>query len=147
MIDGFVKETCVNCSIEFYMTEQLYKQRLEDGKSFFCPAGHSQYYTNSCKSKLEKAQKDIESLRRQLEDKEKYNKVLRKSIVAYRAWVTRLRRQVLLPTKMEDVERCAIRLALAAANNNRQKAAEILDIGERTLYRKIKLYGLGKNGE
>ncbi|MCB2200541.1 sigma-54 dependent transcriptional regulator [bacterium] len=47
----------------------------------------------------------------------------------------------LRPT-LEEVERDQIRQALIEQNGNRRKAAEILGIGERTLYRKIKEYNL-----
>jgi DNA-binding NtrC family response regulator len=43
---------------------------------------------------------------------------------------------------MEDLERQAIGAALASVNGNRRRAAELLDIGERTLYRKISKYEL-----
>ncbi len=43
---------------------------------------------------------------------------------------------------MEDLEREAIRAALEAVGGNRRKAAELLEIGERTLYRKIKKFEL-----
>jgi DNA-binding NtrC family response regulator len=43
---------------------------------------------------------------------------------------------------MADVERAAIEAALKGTNGNRRKAAEILGIGERTLYRKLKEYAL-----
>jgi len=43
---------------------------------------------------------------------------------------------------MEDLEREAIRVALRRVGGNRRIAAEELGIGERTLYRKIKRYGL-----
>jgi hypothetical protein len=43
---------------------------------------------------------------------------------------------------MEDMERQAIRAALAEVRGNRRKAADLLGIGERTLYRKIAKYGL-----
>ncbi len=43
---------------------------------------------------------------------------------------------------MEDLEREAIRVALTSVAGNRRKAAELLGIGERTLYRKIGKYGL-----
>jgi len=43
---------------------------------------------------------------------------------------------------MEEMERDAIALALKDVAGNRRKAAERLGIGERTLYRKIKQYGL-----
>jgi DNA-binding NtrC family response regulator len=43
---------------------------------------------------------------------------------------------------MADVERAAIEAALRATQGNRRKAAEVLGIGERTLYRKLKAYAL-----
>jgi len=41
-----------------------------------------------------------------------------------------------------DFEREAIRRALQESGGNRRRAAEILQIGERTLYRKLKQYGI-----
>ncbi|HEX8431409.1 MAG TPA: helix-turn-helix domain-containing protein, partial [Longimicrobium sp.] len=43
---------------------------------------------------------------------------------------------------MSDLEREAIVAALREARGNRRRAAEMLDIGERTLYRKLKEYHL-----
>ena len=43
---------------------------------------------------------------------------------------------------MAEVERSAIEAALRATRGNRRKAAEVLGIGERTLYRKLKAYAL-----
>jgi len=43
---------------------------------------------------------------------------------------------------LEAYEQAAIRNALAKSKNNRKKAAQILCVGEATLYRKIKKYGL-----
>ena len=43
---------------------------------------------------------------------------------------------------MEDVEKAAIAAALREFRGNRRRAAEVLGIGERTLYRKIKAYQL-----
>jgi DNA-binding NtrC family response regulator len=51
--------------------------------------------------------------------------------VVYRAGMT-----------MADVERAAIEAALRETQGNRRKAAEVLGIGERTLYRKLKHYAL-----
>jgi len=45
-------------------------------------------------------------------------------------------------TTMAEVERLVIESALRETRGNRRKAAEILDIGERTLYRKLKDYGV-----
>jgi transcriptional regulator with PAS, ATPase and Fis domain len=43
---------------------------------------------------------------------------------------------------MEDLERAAIAAVLLDVRGNRRKAAQLLSIGERTLYRKIKKFGL-----
>jgi DNA-binding NtrC family response regulator len=45
-------------------------------------------------------------------------------------------------TKMADVERRVIEAALKETRGNRRRASELLGIGERTLYRKIKEYQL-----
>jgi DNA-binding NtrC family response regulator len=45
---------------------------------------------------------------------------------------------------MADIERQAIAIVLASVGGNRRKAAEHLGIGERTLYRKIKDYGIDR---
>lgn len=49
---------------------------------------------------------------------------------------------VLAGHSLEEVEREHIRQTLEATGHNRKEAAERLKIGERTLYRKIELYGL-----
>jgi DNA-binding NtrC family response regulator len=43
---------------------------------------------------------------------------------------------------MADVERITIEAALKEHRGNRRKAAEVLGIGERTLYRKLKQYAI-----
>ena len=41
---------------------------------------------------------------------------------------------------MAEIEKAAILGALRQTRGNRRKAAELLDIGERTMYRKLKEY-------
>ena len=48
---------------------------------------------------------------------------------------------------LEDLEREAIVRTLNYFNNNRRKAAKSLGMSERTLYRKIHDYGLGKKNK
>jgi DNA-binding NtrC family response regulator len=47
---------------------------------------------------------------------------------------------------MADIERAAIESALTETKGNRRKAAKMLDIGERTLYRKLREYGIPIEG-
>ncbi len=53
-------------------------------------------------------------------------------------------RSISFPTgiRLEDVERELIKRALAEVGGNREEAAKLLGIGERTLYRKLDKYGL-----
>ena len=46
------------------------------------------------------------------------------------------------PDTLEDIERQAIADALRQTNGNRRRTARMLGIGERTLYRKLKEYGM-----
>lgn len=55
--------------------------------------------------------------------------------VAYRSGMT-----------LEDMERVVIATVLDSVEWNRRQAAEILGIGERTLYRKVRKYGLEEEG-
>ena len=48
----------------------------------------------------------------------------------------------LIGKPLEDIEKYYIEQALKIADGNREEAAKMLGIGERTMYRKIKLYGL-----
>jgi DNA-binding NtrC family response regulator len=45
-----------------------------------------------------------------------------------------------LGTTMAEIEKKAIEAALRETRGNRRKAAELLEIGERTLYRKLKAF-------
>jgi DNA-binding NtrC family response regulator len=47
---------------------------------------------------------------------------------------------------MADIERAAIETALRETRGNRRKAAEMLGIGERTLYRKLNEYQMATSG-
>jgi DNA-binding NtrC family response regulator len=86
----------------------------------------------------------VEELRRRIDERPQHVEVIEvghgtptpleaavEAEVVYRAGMT-----------MADVERAAIEAALRETQGNRRKAAEVLGIGERTLYRKIKEYAL-----
>ena len=54
----------------------------------------------------------------------------------------RVRVDGLIGRPLEEVERFYIEKALELTQGNREEAATMLGIGERTLYRKIKEWGL-----
>ena len=47
---------------------------------------------------------------------------------------------------MAEIERAAIEAALRETRGNRRRAAEMLGIGERTLYRKLREYEIPEAG-
>jgi|HubBroStandDraft_2_1064218.scaffolds.fasta_scaffold21822_5 hypothetical protein len=62
-------ETCYECGVEF--ASPVLAKRLEDGKSFWCPNGHSQHYLKTTSQRLreelaaekarrEQAERDVE---------------------------------------------------------------------------------------
>lgn len=42
---AFETEICCNCGVAFAMTADFMQRRRNDGKWFYCPAGHGQHYT------------------------------------------------------------------------------------------------------
>lgn len=92
----FRAEICCECSIEFRVGAGFHKKRVLDGKTFYCPNGHAQYYTGN-----ETTQQENERLKRQLETKLQENRMLRstnKTTEARRrasqAWSTRRKKQL-----------------------------------------------------
>lgn len=55
-------EMCCSCKMVFAMPEWYHLAKKHDNTSFFCPAGHSQYYIKD-KSDLQKAQEELSRLR------------------------------------------------------------------------------------
>ena len=51
--ETFVVEHCCNCGVSFAMTSDMQNRFKEQGGNFYCPNGHSQYYTTSDVQRLE----------------------------------------------------------------------------------------------
>lgn len=60
---NFEPETCCNCSMQFAMTADFQQARRRDGKSFYCPQGHPQHYTEPTEAKLRKQLAEAERQR------------------------------------------------------------------------------------
>ena len=57
--------SCGGCGVMFAMPETMFQKRLEDHKGFFCPNGHSRYFSGP--SEAEKLRKQLEEKQAQLE--------------------------------------------------------------------------------
>lgn len=56
---------CCNCGMAFAMTTEFQRRRLDDRKSFYCPAGHSQVYTGL--SEAQRLKKELDQTTQRLE--------------------------------------------------------------------------------
>lgn len=63
----FVTEECCNCGTPFAMPSAFQRQRLEDGRDFYCPAGHAQHYTETTEQRL---RREIEKRDKEIRDKD-----------------------------------------------------------------------------
>lgn len=80
--------TCCECGVEFGMTAQLYRNRVNDKRWFYCPNGHQQHFTGRTDAqKLEAERAHATHLRDQLEATER-------QLVAQRGQTTKARNEV-----------------------------------------------------
>lgn len=58
------EEICCTCGIRFGLDDKLHAQRLQDGRSFYCPDGHAQHYAAPCdkdkKAEIAELEKQVE---------------------------------------------------------------------------------------
>lgn len=71
----FVMEECCNCGIPFFIPSYHRKQLIADKRFFYCPNGHSQYYSTNEADRL-KDQLKREKERHDKEQSELYDKWL-----------------------------------------------------------------------
>ena len=56
---------CCNCGIRFDVTDGFYEHRLQDGKTFHCPNGHGQVFTDTCEEKNKRLAAKARELKRE----------------------------------------------------------------------------------
>lgn len=56
-----VEETCCNCLTHFAMDQELYRRAKETGRTFYCPNGHAQHYTETEVQKLKKQNQNLKA--------------------------------------------------------------------------------------
>lgn len=65
-----VPEQCCNCGVHFGIDHHHHKSLKETGATFYCPNGHSQYYTK--KEQMDKRVKELEAQLQEAETDRKY---------------------------------------------------------------------------
>lgn len=81
----FVVLTCCNCGMQFAMTADFRRRRLDDRKWFYCPAGHSQVFTGATEAQrlreqLERAQASAAVARRERDQISKAHRRMRQRV-------------------------------------------------------------------
>ena len=108
-----VIEECCNCGLPFAITQEYYNILRNNHKSFYCPAGHSQYYpgksdAEKLKEQLQQAKNQLnaeinqnEKLKNLVRIEEEYKKEyreqrdeLKKSLTATKGHTTRLKKRI-----------------------------------------------------
>jgi hypothetical protein len=89
---------CAVCGIVFGITTELEKRRREDGKTFYCPNGHNNVYTQN---ELDRARKQVEQLKdsvtffqRRLRDESNAHEGTRRSLAATKGQLTKVKNRV-----------------------------------------------------
>ena len=54
MAEEFVRETCIECGVEFWITKEQCNNLHRCGNTFYCPNGHPMIYSDTDKKKMER---------------------------------------------------------------------------------------------
>jgi hypothetical protein len=93
-----VNVQCAECLTSFTMENRIKTQRLKDGKTFYCPLGHGQIYTDNeysrAKKEAEELKRKNQSLQSQLSWAETEAKVAKNEKTALKSQLTKTRNRV-----------------------------------------------------
>jgi len=90
----FAIQSCCVCDVDFAMTDHMTAQRQRDGKSFYCPNGHSQSYTETDATRLKKAQEALARARAAQVHLADQRDAAERSASAYKGQVTKIKKRV-----------------------------------------------------
>ena len=98
IIHDYTVIACCNCKMLFAVPEEIDNRWIENGKTFYCPQGHAQSYSESKVQKLEKQLKNARQRtewaeRDALEVREK-NEHLRHTVRAEKGAKTKLKKRI-----------------------------------------------------
>lgn len=98
--EQIVTEVCVNCGMPFAMASTFRSERLADGREFYCPAGHKQWFTRrkdaeeQLRQERDRARRDRDNARGRARHLEDQYAAERRSKAAIKGHLTRLRNRI-----------------------------------------------------
>lgn len=88
----FIMETCFECGIEFAFPKSLYKIFLRTHESFYCPKGHSQYYSE--KTKEQKLAERVDKLEKICQARLSTINYVEKQFYGMKGYAAKLKKQI-----------------------------------------------------
>lgn len=90
---------CAQCHMDFAMSKEFNRKRREDHESFYCPAGHRQYFAarsqvEKLKDELERENRRVANLRARLDQEHAEAQHQARRAAAARGQLTKLRNRV-----------------------------------------------------
>lgn len=89
---------CCACGMPFALSGDFYQRRMDDGKDWHCPSGHSQHFTDSAVRRLEKAVAAERAAKERAEAEARWQREQRehaqRRLSASRGVVTRIKNRV-----------------------------------------------------
>lgn len=85
---------CFSCGSLFAVPESVNDEWLRSGRSFYCPNGHSQHYTESTEKRLQAAKDRAARLAASLDQERAAHDATERSRRAIKGQVTRVKRRV-----------------------------------------------------
>lgn len=82
---------CFVCGLVFGIDSRFVSRRRKDGRTFYCPNGHGQHFTETEEVRLERRLKSLEAQNTHLQDQ---RDAAERSARAYKGQVTKIKRRV-----------------------------------------------------
>lgn len=87
----FLTEECCNCGVLFAVSEDLIAQWRKTKRSFYCPNGHSQSYTES---EADRLKRELERVKRDADWQKQRAESIEKRLIAQKGQLTKLKKRV-----------------------------------------------------
>ncbi len=85
---------CAECGMQFGMTDQFIGRRRDDGKTFYCPSGHSNYFGDTLAKKLKREREHTAQLTARLDQERSESAAQARRAAAARGQVTKIKKRI-----------------------------------------------------